>query len=235
MIGGFDLGLERAGFEIRWQVEIDPYCTRVLAKHWPNVKRYGDIREVTELEPVDLICGGFPCQDISNAGFRAGIGGARSGLWSEMARLIGEVRPRYVLVENVAALLDRGMGRVLGDLAEIGYDAEWGVFRASNFGAPHARERIYICAYPHGNRLEADTNETKLRHAVLGTQPNGHLGAMGRPNVWTEARPIGARPMGVGNGISSDVDRLKGLGNAVVPQIVEWIGRQIVAFDGASS
>jgi site-specific DNA-cytosine methylase len=149
-IGGFDLGFERAGFKTVWQVEIDPYAQKVLAKNFPEAERFGDIRECGShnLKPVDVICGGFPCQDISNAGLRAGIEGERSGLWKEYARIIGELRPRYIVVENVAALLGRGMGVVLGDLAEIGYDAEWEVVSAADVGAPHLRERIWIVAYP---------------------------------------------------------------------------------------
>src|SRR6266704_6055187 len=109
-IGGIDLGLDRAGFQCQWQVEINEYAQKVLAKHWPDVARYGDIRTVGKhiLEAVDLIAGGFPCQDISNAGKRAGIEGERSGLWSEYFRVICELRPRYIIVENVAALLGRG-------------------------------------------------------------------------------------------------------------------------------
>ena len=153
-IGGFDLGFERAGIRTLWQVEIDPYCRRVLAKNFPGSERFSDIREcgAHNLAPVDILSGGFPCQDISNAGKRAGIDGERSGLWSEYARIIRELRPRYVVVENVAALLGRGMGRVLGDLAALGYDAEWQSIRASDVGAPHRRERIWIVAYPHSQR-----------------------------------------------------------------------------------
>src|SRR6266699_2059797 len=131
-IGGFDLGLERAGMEIRWQVEIDSFCQQVLAKHWPNVKRYDDVRTVGahNLERVDVLCGGFPCQDVSCAGPRTGIDGVRSGLWSEMVRVVRELRPRYVFMENTHGLLERGFGRVLGDLAEAGYDAEWACLAA---------------------------------------------------------------------------------------------------------
>jgi DNA (cytosine-5)-methyltransferase 1 len=130
-------------------VEIDEYCRRVLAKHWPAVQRFADIRDVGahNLPYADILCGGFPCQDISNAGKRAGIDGERSGLWSEYARIIRELRPKYVVVENVAALLGRGVDRVLGDLAACGYDAEWQSIRASDVGAPHRRERIWIVAY----------------------------------------------------------------------------------------
>ena len=228
-IGGFDLGFERAGIKTIWQVEIDDYCRRVLAKHWPSVERFSDVRGVGKdvLAPVDIVSGGFPCQDLSNAGKRAGIDGERSGLWSEMHRVICELRPRYVVVENVAAMLVRGMGRVLGDLAEIGYDAEWDCFRASDFGAPHERERVFLIAYPHSNGLEEDAHETILCHAKPDGTANGHLGAVGSANEWATARPLGARPMGMGNGIPADVDRLRCLGNSVIPQVAEWIGRRI--------
>ena len=153
-IGGFDLGFERAGFEVVWQVEIDEWARKVLAKNFPKAERYADIREcgIHNLKRVDVIVGGFPCQDISNAGLRAGIGGARSGLWGEMLRIVRELQPRFVLVENVAALLGRGMGRVLGDLAAIGYDAEWEIVSATDVGAPHLRERVWILAYPQSER-----------------------------------------------------------------------------------
>lgn len=192
-VGGLDCGFERAGFEVKWQVENEPYCVKVLAKHWPDVKRYGDIREVTgeELEWVDCICGGFPCQDISNAGKRAGITGARSGLWSEFARIVRVVRPRFVVVENVAALLGRGMGVVLGDLAACGYDAEWGCVSAASVGAPHLRNRVFIIAYlgdairkgagnqPRANRGQA-RKSTRTPEPTAVRQTHGASGA-GRP------------------------------------------------------
>jgi DNA (cytosine-5)-methyltransferase 1 len=149
-IGGFSLGLERAGMTCKWQVEIDPYATAVLNKHWPDVPKHDDVRTFPPTHDdysVDLICGGFPCQDISVAGKGAGLAGERSGLWHEFARIIGEIRPRYVVVENVAALLTRGMDVVLGTLATLGYDAEWHVIPASAVGAPHRRERVWIIAY----------------------------------------------------------------------------------------
>ena len=229
-IGGFDLGFERAGIRTVWQVEIDPYCRRVLEKHFPNAQRFTDIRECGShnLPTVDILSGGFPCQDISNAGKRVGIDGERSGLWSEYARIIRELRPRFVVVENIAALLGRGMERVLGDLAACGYDAEWDCFRASEFGAPHQRERLFVIAYPMRDRLQADAYETILRHAERNPRSDGYVGAMGSAGIWSEPRPTGARPMGVDNGIPSDIHRLKGLGNAIVPQITEWIGRRIM-------
>ncbi|HEY6371273.1 MAG TPA: DNA (cytosine-5-)-methyltransferase, partial [Candidatus Sulfotelmatobacter sp.] len=137
-IGGIDLGLDRAGLECRWQVENDGYCVKVLASHWPEVKRYGDIRQIggQDLEYVDLVCGGFPCQDLSQAGKGTGLVHAdgtptRSGLWFEYARIIGLLRPRYVLAENVPGLLvHSAMGRVIGDLARLGYVGCWRSLRA---------------------------------------------------------------------------------------------------------
>src|SRR5262245_308192 len=152
-IGGFSLALERCGMRTVAFCECDPFCRAVLRKHWPGVPCYDDVRTVDAVRLAadgirgDLICGGFPCQDISTAGKRVGIDGARSGLWREFARIIGDVRPRYVLVENVAALLGRGISRVLGDLAALGYDAEWHCIPACAVGAPHRRDRVWILAY----------------------------------------------------------------------------------------
>lgn len=162
-IGGFDLGLERTGgFETVAFCEIDPFCQKVLAKHWPNVPCFSDVRELRgdQVGAIDVICGGFPCQDLSTAGKQAGMGeGTRSGLWSEIVRLAGELRPSFIIVENVTALLrgpsdrpGRWFGRVLGDLAEIGYDAEWHCIPASYIGACHHRDRAWILAYPAQER-----------------------------------------------------------------------------------
>ena len=216
-IGGFDLGLERAGMECAWQVEIDDYCRKVLAKHWPHVARYEDVRECGKhnLEPVDLVCGGFPCQDISHAGKRAGIKeGNRSGLWSEFFRIICDLRPRFVLVENVAALFVRGMDVVLGDLAACGYDAEWQCLPAAYFGAPHPRDRIFIVAHPNGQRCQG--------HEIF---TNAKLPMPEKPcRAWATQPPV----LRMADGLSIDVDRLRALGNAVVPQVAEWIGRRIM-------
>jgi len=148
-IGGIDLALDRLGMDCLWQVELDDYCRKVLDNHWPNVEKLKDVREcgMRNLAPVDLICGGFPCTDVSVAGRRAGIEAPRSGLWKEFARIIRDLRPRYVFVENVEGLLHNGMGRVLGDLASLGYDAEWEVLSAADVGAPHLRKRVWIVAY----------------------------------------------------------------------------------------
>ncbi len=160
-IGGFSLGLDRTGgFETVAFCEIEEYPRKVLAKHWPKVPIYHDVRTLTadalrrDGIAVDVICGGFPCQDISFAGKGAGLAGERSGLWREYARLIGELRPRFVIVENVAALLGRGLGAVLGDLAALGYDAEWHCIPASAVGAPHRRDRLWLVAYPGGEQHE---------------------------------------------------------------------------------
>ena len=188
-IGGLDLGLERAGFECRWQVEIDPFAREVLERHWPGVKRYGDITKLSgrELEPVDLIGGGFPCQDLSQAGKRAGIEGSRSGLWFEYARLIGELRPRYVLIENVPGLLVYdAMRRVLGELSRLGYDAVWRSLRASEFGASHLRKRVFIVAHsnrgqgnvPGGEVAGWEYSDTSRHGGVLAHSPCGGFGEL---------------------------------------------------------
>jgi DNA (cytosine-5)-methyltransferase 1 len=162
-IGGLERGLERAipGARTRWQVEIDPFCNRVLERHWPHAKRWKDVRDfATHLETygsarrvgaVEVICGGFPCQDLSVAGNGAGLDGARSGLFFDALRVVRALRPRVVVLENVSALLARGLGRVLGELAACGYDAEWDCVPASAVGAPHRRDRIFIVAHAVGD------------------------------------------------------------------------------------
>jgi len=221
-IGGIDLGLERAGMSCKWQVEIDPFCRQVLAKHWPDVTRYSDVREVKgeHLEPVDLVAGGFPCQDISNAGKCAGINGERSGLWHEFFRIICALRPHFILVENVSALRCRGLGRVLGDLAAIGYDAEWSCVSACAMGAPHTRDRLFIVSYPNSingeDRLAVYSNDKRPIQRACERERSG---------IWAHAPRPSIR---VADGVPNRLDRLRGLGNAVVPQIAEWIGRQIM-------
>lgn len=152
-IGGFALAAHAVGIETAAFCEIEPYPARVLNRHFPGVPVFPDVKELTACDlpdGIDLICGGFPCQDISYAGKGAGLEGSRSGLFYEVVRLIRELGPRYVLLENVAGLLTRGVGDVLGALAEVGYDAEWCCVRASDVGAPHRRDRIWILAYPQG-------------------------------------------------------------------------------------
>jgi len=227
-IGGFDLGFERAGLECKWQVEIDDYATRVLEKHWPNVRRWRDVRDFPP-EPVsewrvDVIAGGFPCQDISNAGKRAGLSGERSGLWREFARIIRHLRPRYVVVENVAALLERGIGGVLADLAALGFNAEWEVLPACAFGAPHARERVFLIAYPNGSQLRASgANQAEGWPANL---PVDGIGSARQVGNWWSTEP---EPCSVVYGVPGIVDRLRPYGNAVVPAVAQWIGERILA------
>lgn len=266
-IGGFDLGLERTGgFETVAFCEIDPFCQRVLAKHWPEVPCYYDVRTLAgkAVAPIDVICGGFPCQDLSNAGLRRGIEAERSGLWSEIARLAGELGPRYIIVENVSALLSgpsewpgRWFGRVLGDLAALGYDAEWDCIPASYVGAPHQRDRVWLVAYPSeerqsearqlrriqlaewlssGGQTSFSTNDRKER--TEGSKPQQVSGFPAFP--WCQdvrrAEDLRGRsdlppPLfrGSRDGVPDWVDRIGSCGNAVVPQIPELIGRAILA------
>lgn len=235
-IGGMDLGIERAGLDCQWQVEIDDYARRVLAKHWPDVRRHDDIRTFPPTEAskwrVDLIAGGFPCQDVSNAGRRRGIDGERSGLWQEMLRVVRVLRPRFVLVENTPGMLSRGLGRVLGDLAKIGYDAEWESLPAAAFGAPHIRDRVFVVAYPNCER----SAEQRPGAAVFPHPASQFARQLRRVECegsreetwglpWAEGE---SRVSRVANGVPHRVDCLRGLGNAVVPQVAEWIGRRLI-------
>jgi DNA (cytosine-5)-methyltransferase 1 len=233
-IGGFSLAARWMGWETLWFSEIDPYASRVLAKHWPDVPNLGDITKIdwSHVERPDLLCGGFPCQDISNAGKRAGIDGERSGLWSEFARAIRELRPRYVVVENVPALVNRGIDRVLGDLAACGYDAEWDCIPAAALGADHVRERVWIVAHAHGRgrqilrlpqprRVRRQSRRFPDRRCVVWQFADAtELGA-----IWQVEPGVGR----VVNGVSRRVDRLGRLGNAVVPQAALQIFRAIEA------
>ena len=225
-IGGFEMGLERSGgFQTVAQCEIDPFCNKVLAKHWPEVKRYGDIRELTAARlaadgiAVDAICGGFPCQDISNAGKCAGIEGERSGLWAEYARLIGELRPSVVFVENVSALLGRGLDRVLGDLAALGYDAWWDCIPASAVGAPHQRDRLWLVAYPSSTRLDFGKLHTRVREEAQREESRkaAFMGgpARGRQDVLADA--IGGGRPRQGQPIHSSNPAPYGEGQAIEP------------------
>ena len=270
-IGGFALGAYNAGwrFERHYFSEIDPWCCRLYARRFPDAVPLGDIRSIRfvrhsigtrQLQSAWrfengggwtrdtgeewILTGGFPCQDISVAGKGAGIGGARSGLWFEYARLIGEIRPRYAIMENVGALTRRGLDRVLGSLAEIGYDAEWSDIRASDVGAPHRRERIWIVAYPQerGPGRSESGNETGFtwswRHGANGcdsispglaqrkSEPSDD-GAQLTPAVGTDWWSVEPDVGRVAHGVSQRVDRLRGLGNAIVPQIAEMIFREL--------
>jgi DNA (cytosine-5)-methyltransferase 1 len=232
-IGGFDLGLERTGgFKTVAFCEIEPFCRRVLAKHWPGVPCYEDVRTLggerlaADGIAVDVIVGGFPCQDISYAGPGEGLDGERSGLWFEYARIIGELGPRVVIVENVAALLDRGMGDVLGTLSDLGFDAEWDTVTACGVGHPHMRRRVFLVAYSH----RFDGRE-RLRHSLARAfRQIQTIDGLESARVGTRARledPSGL--YGGANGLPDGMDRNHAIGNAVVPQIPELIGHAILA------
>lgn len=228
-IGGFDLGLERTGgFETVAFCEIEPFPRRVLAKHWPEVPCYDDVRTLTAERlaadgiAVDVICGGFPCQDLSEAGSRAGIEGERSGLWREFARLIGELRPTVALVENVPELLagdsGRWFGRVLGDLAEIGYHAVWNCIHAADLGAAHIRDRLWLAAFLSDATQERCVERWREQFEE-SRAPAGDIHTFSH-------EPMPAR---VADGVPNRMDRVGACGNAVIPQIPELIGRAILA------
>jgi DNA (cytosine-5)-methyltransferase 1 len=264
-IGGLDLGLERAGMTVIWQSEIDPYCSRVLAKHWPDVPNLGDITKVdwNHVERPDLICGGYPCQPFSVAGARQGEADPRH-LWPYFADAIRVVRPRWALLENVPGHLSLGFGRVLGDLAELGYDTDWDCIPASAVGAPHLRYRIFVVAHtnsaskPNGAfngdpfRVVPDTNGGGQRPDQRYVQP-GQSNPDRRSTIMADAESRGRSPRRlpltprggdgvldhdhwavepdvgrVAHGIPHRVDRLRALGNAVVPQVAEYVGRCIL-------
>lgn len=222
-IGGFSLGLERTGgFETVAFCEIEEFPRRVLAKHWPKVPCYRDIRELTadvlrrDGIAVDVITGGFPCQDISLAGRMSGIEGKKSGLWWDYFRLIEEIRPRTVIIENSPVLRSRGLGNMLRQFSSIGYDAEWHCIPVNHLGAPHRRDRVWIIAYSSSFR-------DRISEGQILTGRNfpqhGH---------WWSREPQICR---VDDGTPGRVDRLRGLGNAVVPQIPEMIGRAILELE----
>lgn len=221
-IGGFSLGLERSGhYETVAFCEIDSYAQKVLNKHWPEVPIYDDVTtaDFEFIGPVDLVPAGFPCQDISLAGKGAGLAGERSGLFWYILRAVRMVGQPKLLLENVAELLSRGMGPVLGALAEIGYDTEWHCIPASFVGAWHKRDRVWIFAHPNGERLEGGTEQPVLQQSDLSRElVRGFEEWPGRSDL------PASRFCGTANGVSNKVDRIKVAGNAVVPQIPEIWG-----------
>lgn len=227
-IGGLDLGLERAGMKVIWQSEIDPYACRVLAKHWPEVENHGNIKHIQWGNVVrpDVICGGYPCQPFSTAGKRAGEADERH-LWPYVRDAISHLRPRYAILENVRGHLSLGGTTVIGELAAIGYDAEWRVISAASVGANHRRDRLFIVAYPTIKQGHVGQHENIFR----SSDANWIQGTIGRSRChewqcnWQTEPSVGR----VADGVPARVDRLRGLGNAVVPQVAETVGRLVVA------
>lgn len=278
-IGGLELGLERAGLgPVLWQVEIDPFCRGVLARHWPKAERFSDVKTVgsANLFPVDVICGGFPCQDVSSAGKRAGlVNGSRTGLWREYARIVRELDPRFVVCENVSGLIRRGLDVVVSDLSACGYKVEATRIRAEDIGAPHRRERLFILAYRDSPGLRgeswggfgesragtgvavdesealANSHSHGLEGERLGELLDGERKAFGNDLDGFGGKEVGDWPPlpddlhawgqvqadsqpslcrladGVSARLAGRRDKLKSLGNAVVPCCSEIVGRYI--------
>lgn len=230
-IGGLDLGLERAGMTTIGQVEIDPTCREVLARHWPDVPRHDDARTApqwwasTERPQVDVIAGGFPCQPFSRAGQQLGDADERWG-WPWMERVIRLVRPRYVVVENVAALLDdrRAFGGILADLAYLGFDAEWSVLSACAVGAPHTRQRLFLVAYPHGVHGETGLGAGSRAPKQV---PAGRRATGPWADSINRAMAANDSPDRVPNGIAAAL--VAAGGNAVVPQVAEYVGTVLMS------
>tara|TARA_R100001510_G_C7627886_1_gene187376 strand:+ start:315 stop:1175 length:861 start_codon:yes stop_codon:yes gene_type:complete len=264
-IGGFEKGIEDAlgGMaETVWQVEQNSFCQRVLKKHWPNATIFDDVRTAGKhnLEPVDILCGGWPCQSISTAGNMEGLENEnKSGLWWEMHRIISDLRDttRVILLENVANVLRLGGPDVIGSLAAIGYDCEWKIIRASDFGAPHHRARWFCVAYPHSYRTKIQIEGKQPIFKQSGSQgpekitayPHSQRGK--KQPFYTQSvdqeqskcgcsqtdrsrlynwkgfpaqSPVCRRD----DGVPHRVDRIKALGNAIVPQCSEWVALQVL-------
>ena len=269
-IGGLDLGLERAGLEVIWQSEIDPYACKVLSKHWPKVPNHGNIKEIRwgDIVRPDIICGGYPCQPFSLAGRRAGEHDPRH-LWPWVRNAISELRPKYAILENVRGHLSMGGTSVIGDLTALGYDSEWHVVSAASVGAPHRRDRIVIIAHSHnpgGGASQRNTDQDRAqdvqrqhdlaqrrsgRHSADVADNDSERNGLDRAqeavgqarffrsdNTRREAANVGRQwwatepDVGrVADGIPDRVDRLRGLGNAVVPQVAEFVGRMVLDYD----
>ena len=281
-IGGFDLGLERAGMKSAWQVENDPFCTKVLTKHWPDVPKFGDIHDVGKhnLTPVDLICGGFPCQPFSTAGKQEGTKDDRH-LWPEMLRVISELKPAWVVGENVPGIIPIFIDQAISDLEAEGYTCEAVVFPAGGFAAPHRRYRVFFVGYtsscgrnwkprrgagekPKNGHLQFEqrlvahafsrqsnlaelTREESVDVGRTGSSgftsnphsnnqetigENGRMGGIVRQEKDTRSRwgQLTVEPTirGMDDGVPNRVDRIGSLGNAVVPQVAEFIGELIM-------
>lgn len=226
-IGGIDLGFELSGITTTWQIEKDEWCRTKLERHFPNAKRYSDITTVKaeELEPVDIIAGGFPCQDISGANpYAKGLAGARSGLWFEMLRLIKGVRPTWVVVENVSRFIQLGADAVCDGLEEIGYTVAPPIsFPACALGLPTMERHVWIIGKTNGVRLQGGIVSEIQNFGTLQRQ----LPREDQRNFNRWSVPA-SRVCGVGEGIPRRVDRIKALGNSVPPLMAKVIADFIV-------
>lgn len=238
-IGGMDLGLDRAGFRTIGQVELDPYCRSVLARHWPEVPRHDDVRTVPAWwrseprEPVSLVSGGFPCQPFSHAGNQLGMADERWG-WPWMRDVIAAVRPQFVIAENVPGLLSdtEAFATILADLSALGFSVEWSILSACQMGAPHMRKRLFTVAHAGSfGRIRGTGSEGTGGQAPERSETGSDPGDKGRSLI--PARPAshwGTEPEldRMANGIPNWSHRSKAIGNAVVPQVAEFVGRMIL-------
>lgn len=211
---------------VAWQSEIDPYASRVLARHWPDVPNLGDITLIdwSTVEPVDLICGGYPCPPFSDAGNRLGEADSRY-LWPAMRDAIRVLRPAYALLENVAGHVSIGFDRVLADLATLGFDAEWSTVSACALGATHARERLFVLAYAEGNDGAGQGTHRAEPFAQRWDEHRGS-GRVARSDWWLSEPGMDRVAHGVPRRLVEPA--LRAVGNAVVPQVAEWVGRRIM-------
>lgn len=255
-IGGFELGLERAipNSKTIWQCEQNEFCRKVLRKHWPDATIYEDITKMdTQDVPfVDLMCGGFPCQDISICGKGEGLDGKKSGLWWWMLGCISRLRPSVIVLENVPAITLRGGVDVVGSITELGYDCEWGIIPAGGpqgFGAPHIRKRWFLVGYvtntnkrPKSNAIQTGRkkhsmcNNGNVSNSIKQSEPEKRYKSpdgekiRGQKRSYWEGFPTQSAIRRRTDGVSYRVDRrrLIALGNAIVPQCSEYIGQCIM-------
>lgn len=218
-IGGLDLGLERAGMQVIWQAESDPACRRVLARHWPAVPCYPDVRSVGFWPYTHVVAGGFPCQDLSQAarGRNVGLAGKRSGLWGEMVYVVEQVHPRFVVVENVGSAWKRWVPVVRRDLWALGYPSVPFRVYAKDVGAPFQGARVFVVATP--DRYCESALRLYAKAPVMSNAAIFDRSDWGQPS---------SEALGVADGIPRRMERLRECGNAVVPAMAEWIGSMIL-------
>ena len=236
-IGGFEYGLEATGgFKVKWQCEINPFCWNILHQNWPDAICYNDVNTILDSTPapddVDIITGGFPCQPVSVAGLKKGNEDAR-WMWPQFLNVINYIHPKYVLIENVPNLLNLGMQEVLSGLWKSGYDAEWAVISAAQFGAWHLRKRLWILAYPVCDGVQ----RTRFAHYLSETRAQGDIKGLSSwpgdwlPEAYSNSSANLALFSGKDDGLSPWVDQVKALGNSIVPNIPFWIGQKILEFE----